>query len=206
METEVQLNKYVPILGLNIPIEVYEFFKTAGKVLIICTFFYLFIATPNQVEGDSMAPILNSGELIITDKIDNFLVNVSSNLGTGYQRGDIVVFQKPKYKDFVKRIVGLPGEKISIKNGHVFVNEIELKEDYVLEHTTLGGDFLSSEGPEILIPEDRYLVLGDNRIDSLDSRYNDIGLINKAWIKGRVILKYWPLSSFTIFKRPIYNI
>lgn len=206
MNNEQQLNKSVKIFGTNIPIEFYDFFKTAGKVFIVCIIIYIFIATPNQVEGNSMSPALNNGELIITDKVDHFLSTLSSSFGTGYRRGDIIVFKKPKHKDFVKRIVGLPGEKVSIKNGHVFINEVELKEEYILEHTTLGGDFLSSEGSEIFIPEDRYLVLGDNRIDSLDSRYSEIGLINKAWIKGKVILRYWPINKLVLYKTPVYNI
>lgn len=194
------------IFGFYIPLEIYDFFKTAGIVLVLCGFIYIFIASPNQVEGDSMMPNLSNNELIVTDKIDGLLYHVNDNLGLQYSRGDIIVFQRPGFKDFVKRIIGLPGEKISIKNGHVFVNGKELKEDYLGDVYTIGGDFISNTGEEIFIPENRYFVLGDNREDSLDSRFSEIGLINKDWVKGKVIARYWPITRFSLFSKQIYNI
>jgi len=207
METEqIQTDTKVQIFGLNIPLEIYDFFKTAGIVLVLCGFIYIFIATPNQVEGDSMLPTLSHNELIITNKIDQLLGKLNDSFGLKYSRGDIVVFQKPGHKDFVKRIVGLPGEKISIKNGHVLINQKELQEDYLMDVYTIGGDFITNNDTEIIVPENRYFVLGDNRMDSLDSRYSDIGLINKDWIKGKVIARYWPFTRFTLFNKRNYNI
>lgn len=207
METQqIEVDQKVNVFGIAIPIEVYDFFKTAGIVLILCGFVYIFIATPNQVEGDSMLPTLASHELIITDKIDQIINTFNQSLGIKYTRGDIIVFQKPGYRDFVKRIIGLPGEKVSIKSGHIFINQKELEEDYLMDVYTVGGDFINSNEIEILIPENRFFVLGDNRMDSLDSRYTDIGLINKDWIKGKVIARYWPLTRFSLFNKPNYNI
>lgn len=206
MENEqIQTNGKVQIFGLNIPLEIYDFFRTAGIVLILCGFIYVFVATPNQVEGDSMLPALASNELIITDKIDQLLSKVNDNFGIKYVRGDIVVFQKPGHKDFVKRIIGLPGEEISIHNGHVIINKEELEEDYLVNTYTIGGDFVEDDST-IIIPENRYFVLGDNRMDSLDSRYSEIGLINKDWIKGKVIARYWPFTRFSLFNKRNYNI
>jgi len=207
MEIEqIKPKEVVNIYGIKIPLEVYDFFRTAGVVFVLCIFFYIFIATPNQIEGDSMVPNLFDRELIITDKIDVILSHINSQLGISFSRGDIVVFQKPEHKDFVKRIIGLPGEKISIHDGHVYINGNPLEEKYINETYTIGGDFILNSGQEILIPEDRYCVLGDNRSDSLDSRYSDIGFINKDWIKGRVIARYWPVTRFSLFNKPIYNI
>lgn len=207
MENEqYKTEEVVNIYGLKLPLEVYDFFRTAGFVLILCTFFYIFIAAPNQIEGDSMIPNLINSDLIITDKIDKILNQISDKLGLQYSRGDIVVFQKPGHKDFVKRIVGMPGERISIHNGHIFVNGSLLEEEYINNVYTVGGDFALNSGEEILIPDGRYFVLGDNRMDSLDSRYSEIGLINKDWIKGRVIARYWPITRFSLFSKPNYNI
>lgn len=207
MINEQKLNvQTVDIFGLNMPIEVYDFFRTAGFVLILCTVVYLFIASPNQVEGNSMYPNLSDKDLIITDKIDRLIKNINNNLGLEYSRGDIVVFQKPGHKDFVKRIVGLPGEHVSISEGQVLINGEKLQENYIEQSYTIGGDFVTDDGDEIIIPEDRYFVLGDNRMDSLDSRYSELGLINKDWIKGKVIIRYWPVSKFSLFDNQIYNI
>lgn len=205
-DEQLQQNTKVQIFGFNVPIEIYDFFKTAGVVLVICLLVYIFIATPNQVEGDSMIPTLSNGDLIITDRVSQWLGNALKSSNFDYNRGDIIVFQKPGFKDFVKRIVGLPNEKISIHNGHVFINDIELKEDYISSDSTVGGNFITNDGTEILVPANRYLVLGDNRLDSLDSRYEDIGLINRDWIKGKVLLRYWPITLFNVFQKPMYNI
>lgn len=207
MDTEqMQVEQMINVFGVNVPLGIYDFFRTAGIVLMFCTFVYLFIATPNQVEGNSMLPALASHELIITDKFDQIISNINNSFGIKYTRGDIVVFQKPGHRDFVKRIIGLPGERVSIENGHIFINHKELEEDYLMDVYTVGGDFIHSNEIEILIPENRYFVLGDNRMDSLDSRYSDIGLINKDWIKGKVIARYWPLTRFSLFNKPNYNI
>ncbi|CAG1023133.1 signal peptidase I [Patescibacteria group bacterium] len=207
MDEEIlQENLTVPVLGFNVPIEVYDFFRTAGIVLVLCILVYIFIATPNQVEGDSMIPTLSNKDLIITDRVSQWMGNILKDSTFSYERGDIIVFQKPGFKDFVKRIVGLPGERISIHNGRVFINEVELTEDYIYQDSTMGGNFITNDGQEILVPENRYFVLGDNRIDSLDSRYEDIGLINRDWIKGKVLLRYWPLTVFNVFENPMYNI
>ncbi len=207
MDEEILQEKLtVPVLGFNVPIEVYDFFRTAGIVLVLCILVYIFIATPNQVEGDSMIPTLSNKDLIITDRVSQWMGNILKDSTFSYERGDIIVFQKPGFKDFVKRIVGLPGERISIHNGRVFINEVELTEDYIYQDSTMGGNFITNDGQEILVPENRYFVLGDNRIDSLDSRYEDIGLINRDWIKGKVLLRYWPLTVFNVFENPMYNI
>jgi len=207
MDEEILQEKLtVPVLGFNVPIEVYDFFKTTGIVLVLCILVYIFIATPNQVEGDSMIPTLSNKDLIITDRVSQWMGNILKDSTFSYERGDIIVFQKPGFKDFVKRIVGMPGERISIHNGRVFINEVELTENYIYQDSTMGGNFITNDGQEILVPENRYFVLGDNRIDSLDSRYEDIGLINRDWIKGKVLLRYWPLTVFNVFENPMYNI
>lgn len=164
-----------------------ELLETA--VLTVAIFLVVKIAVQNfKVEGDSMLPNLHNGEYILVNKVD-YMINSP-------QRGDIVVFKavpagQPD-KDFIKRIVGLPGETVAVKNNTVFINGHRLKESY--KHYPEDYPF----GPKKVPPGD-YFVLGDHRNNSDDSHMwattwlprNDI--IGKAWIA------YWPLKAAQVF-------
>jgi len=168
--------------------------------VFVCTVIYLFIATPNQVAGESMQPSFQDGQLLLTNKIIQWFgdTEVGKNIGLAYQRGDVVVFQRPGERDFIKRIIGLPGEKISIKNGNVYINGSQLTEEYIpSEVRTNGGTFLET-GDEFTIPEKSYFVMGDNRTNSEDSRYDEIGFVSRDWMKGKVVMRYWPPRDFGI--------
>ncbi len=168
--------------------------------VFVCTVIYLFIAIPNQVSGSSMQPNFHDAELLLTNKIVQWLGDtpIGQSLGVNYQRGDVIVFQKPGEKDFIKRVIGLPGDKVSIKNGNVYINGQQLVEDYIpSEVRTNGGTFLET-GDEKTVPDGHYFVMGDNRGNSEDSRYSEIGFIDRSWMKGKVILRYWPLNVFGI--------
>jgi signal peptidase I len=122
------------------------------------------------IDGNSMRPTVENGELVVVDKWTN-----------NFQRGDIIVYKDlTDNSDVVKRIVGLPGEQVEIKEGDVWVNNRILKEDYVALDTT--GNVNTKLG------DDEYFVLGDNRTDSLDSR--EIGAINRNQIIGEYFYKY----------------
>jgi signal peptidase I len=161
---------------------------------------YLFVLTPNQVDGPSMEPNFHTGELLLTNRLTQWIGNTSvgESLGLEYKRGDVVILQKPGLKTFVKRIVGLPGDRISIREGNVYINNEKLNELYI-EPTvyTNGGDFLVDGGEGITIPEGSYACIGDNRPVSNDSRYETVGFIKRSWLKGRVILRFYPLGKFT---------
>jgi len=185
-----------------------NFFSTLALSIALCIFISVFIATPNQVEGVSMLPNFESGDIIITSKLNKWFASteVGKFLNLDYKRGDVIVFQKPLKEDLIKRIIGLPGEKISIKSGKVYVNDMELKESYLPYNViTKGGSFLSDNGEPKLIPLDAYIVLGDNREQSHDSRYLDIGFVKKEWIKGKVIFRYWPLQKIGTIYTGNYN-
>lgn len=176
---------------------------TQSFVVAVCIslVLYLFVFTPNQVKGNSMSPNLESGEVVLTNKMINWLGNttVGQSLGFTYSRGDIIVFQKPGFDDFIKRIIALPGERVAIRDGYVYVNNNRIVEDYLPPATfTSGGTFIEEAGEGKVVGEDEFFVLGDNRGESLDSRYNEIGFIKKDWLKGKVILIYWPLSKLSI--------
>jgi len=164
--------------------------------IAIFLFVYLLILQPHKIKGSSMDPNFEDGEFLLTEKI--------SYRFREPQRGEVIVFKAPgpKKDEFIKRIIGLPGEKISIKEGKVFINGRLLRESYIKDEViTSGGSFLE-EGLEILVPKDHYFVLGDNRIASSDSR--SWGFVSKEAITGKAWLIYWPPSKVGIIKEVSY--
>lgn len=136
-----------------------------------------------------MLPNFENGEYLLTNKL-TYRFNQP-------KRGDIIIFKAPnneKY-DYIKRIVALPGEKISLKNGKIYINDILLDEsNYLPENIyTKGSHFLPEEG-ELVTPEEQYFVIGDNRPHSSDSR--EWGYIPTKNIIGKAWLRYWPPSGF----------
>ena len=174
-----------------------DFVQSIVFALVICLFVYLFIAMPNQIEGNSMNPNFHNNEIILTSKVQQWLggTALGRSINLDYQRGDVIVFQKPGFADFIKRVIGLPGERIRLKEGYIYINDRKLVEDYIQGIYSIGGDFIKNNGEERTISLNHFLVMGDNRGDSHDSRYSDIGFIDRSWMKGKVILRYWPLNA-----------
>lgn len=139
----------------------------------------IFIITPVMVDGNSMYPTLNDREILLLKKYDK-----------KYDRFDIVVL---KYNDekLVKRIIGLPGEKVYYKHNTLYIDGKKIIEDFNHDET---DNFNITDLGYTKIPDDYYLVLGDNRDDSLDSRI--IGLINKEDIQGTVGIRLFPFNKF----------
>ncbi len=180
--------------GPSLGTKVIEFIQTLVIFLAIGTAIYLFIAQPHRVSGQSMYPTLENGDYILTNKI-------------GYtfgepQRGQIIVFKEPRDEslDFIKRIIALPGDRLKIQNGKIFLNGNVLNEVYLHEDvTTLPATFLK-DGQEVTVPEGRYIVIGDNRLASSDSR--EWGFITRDEIIGQAFFKYWPLYSIGLIQSP----
>lgn len=173
-----------------------DIIETIVVALAIFVVGYLFLFQPHQVNGASMEPNFHDKEYLLTDKI--------SYRFHPPQRGDIIVFRAPKNRelDYIKRVIGLPGERIRIANGSVFINDQKLKEDYLKGNaTSSSGSFLQA-GTDFLIPEDEYFVLGDNRSHSSDSR--DWGTVAKEDIIGKAWLRYWPLQDFGVITKVNY--
>lgn len=171
--------------------------ETAQTIIVslaITIFVYLVVAMPNEVLSVSMEPTFKEGDLIITNRTIQWL---GGSEGYNYKRGDIVVFQQPGNPDLIKRVVGLPGDVIMIKDGKVFVNDQELVESYLNKSVvTRGADFMR-EGKPITVPAGSYIMMGDNRGNSHDSRYGDIGFVKREHMKGKVILRYWPYQRIS---------
>jgi len=150
-----------------------------GLALVIIVFLY----QPVKVEGTSMAPLLSDQERIFINK---FVYRFEA-----IHRGDVVVFWYPldRSKSFIKRVIALPGETVTIRQGVVTVNGTVVPEPYVPPQYEDVSDF----GP-MRVPADSYFVMGDHRISSNDSRV--FGPVPSQFIYGRAVFAYWPVDHF----------
>lgn len=185
-----------------------EIVETLVLTLVIYLVIHNFVAQPFEVEQTSMVPTINPGEYVLIDKI--------SPRFQDYQRGDIVVFQPPEGfgqggVPFIKRVIGLPGDTVSLENGRVFVtpaggNPVRLDEPYVVRAIDGGAaDTLpkNADGTSSwTIEAGTYFVMGDNRPESQDSRY--FGPVDRELIIGRAWLRYFPLDRVGFMTHPTY--
>lgn len=156
---------------------------------------YMFLFRPFEVNGESMYPNLHNRQYLITDIISLKLGDPSL--------GEIIVFKAPSEpdKDFIKRVIGVKGDRVSIQDGKVYLNEKLFDESKYLDDTvkTYGGSFLK-EGQTTTVPEGYFFVLGDNRSYSSDSR--EWGFVPKKNIIGISKFIYWPVSDAGLIKNP----
>ncbi len=154
---------------------------------------YLLILRPHKIKGQSMHPTFPDAEYLLTEKITYYKRDPI--------RGDVIVFKPPISEDeFIKRVIGLPGENVMVKDGKVYINDKLLKEDYIGVQTNSSA-FLA-EGVNYKIPAGNYIVMGDNRPHSSDSRA--WGPITKKDITGKAWLVYWPYSNSGFVNPPNY--
>ena len=170
-----------------------EFFKDILKyiiVIVVVLIIVLYVVTLQQVVGPSMQPTLNEGDVLILNKFHYYLFDV--------KRNDVVSLKYDGSKYLIKRIIGLPGESIYYKDNILYINDNPYKEN--IDDGLVTEDFNLKDLGYDVIPEDMYLVLGDNRGNSLDSRNKEVGLIKKEDIIGKVFIRIWPLSGFKLVK------
>lgn len=164
------------------------------------------IAAPNQVDGQSMEPTFHPEDKLITNKVVQWMgeSDLGKSNGWDYQRGDVIIFTI-KGQDLVKRIIAAGGDTIMIKEGKVYVNGNLLKENYlepsVTTRTFTGPFAFLVDGETLVVPPRYYFVMGDNRDNSKDSRYSEIGFVSRDQLRGRVTLRYWPFDQLTWIKR-----
>jgi len=176
--------------------ELWEWVKALVIAFVIAVLIRYILFTPIVVDGDSMMPTLNDGDRMIVNKI-------------GYKLGepdrfDIVVFHAPEGKDYIKRVIGLPGDTIEYKDDQLYINGKAYDEPYLDEYKseitegTLTQDFTLQEIDPTLevIPEGYVFVMGDNRRYSKDSRH--IGIVNEDELIGDTSLIFWPISDMKI--------
>lgn len=164
----------------------------------IFLFVYLLILQPHKIKGDSMQPNFPDAEYLLTDKVTYRLEEP--------KRGDVIVFKAPTGNgdEFIKRIIGLPGETVSIMNGEIYIDGEVLEEPYLSDNIYTSSASFLSEGKEVFIPKESYLVFGDNRPRSSDSRV--FGFITKEDITGRAWLVYWPFQNAGVIQKVDYGL
>ncbi|HOI25683.1 MAG TPA: signal peptidase I [Caldisericia bacterium] len=173
--------------------EMVEWLKTIIFALLIAFLVRNYLFQPYRVQMGSMQPTLHNNDLIMVNKIV-YRINPP-------KRGDIVVFNPPGNTSnihYIKRVIGLPGESIEVKNGKVFINQTELIEPYLSQIDTPG-----MVGP-VVLGENEFFVLGDHRNNSMDSR--DFGAITKDHIHGKTMFVLWPMKDFQVFGQVKYEI
>lgn len=159
-----------------------------------------FIYTPIIVDGASMMPTISDGDRVIVNKIVPKL--------SQYDRFDVIVFRATEDSNYIKRIIGIPGDKIEYINDELFINGQKYEETYLdghkaslMDNGTFTEDFrLEDYLEEEIVPEDCYFVLGDNRRRSIDSRDTSVGFVSVDQIIGSVDLVIWPLNHLAFVK------
>lgn len=167
-----------------------DFIETIVVSLAIFAVVYLFLFQPHQVDGRSMEPNFQNGEYILTDKV--------SYRFREPQRGDVVVFHSPQDErvDFIKRIIAVPGDTVEVRGGYVYLNGVKLEENYINDPGRVAQGRFLRENTVAEVPSGEYIVMGDNRLHSSDSR--EWGFVTRAEIVGRAFFRYWPPTSFGV--------
>jgi len=182
--------------------EVFSFFWEVIKIaavalaIIVPVRYYLF--QPFFVKGASMEPSFDDGDYVLIDEITYRFRDP--------QRGEVIIFRSPQDRSqfYIKRVIGLPGEQVQIKNSQVTIFNEQNPEGLLLnESNYLESDALTLGSLKAKVARNEYFVLGDNRSHSSDSRL--WGAVNKNLITGRVLLRAWPLDKITKFKTVTYS-
>jgi len=174
--------------------EITEFFKDFMWyiiVLVIIVLVLTFVVAFQTIAGNSMNPTLKDGEIVLVSKLSYRFSDI--------QRNQIIIFNS-NGKSYIKRVIGLPGEKVEYMDGVLYINDEPFKETYLDEkietYNFLFHDICDEEKcPDGVIPADKYFVMGDNRPESTDSRDNKIGLIDKKFINGKVFFRVFPFGK-----------
>lgn len=181
--------------------------ETVIIALSIFVIVYFFAFQPHEVSGHSMDGIANfqDGQYILTNKI--------SYKFSEPQRSDVIIFNSPvrKGEAYIKRIIGLPGEKVMISDNKVYIYNNDHPDGIVLDESAYLDPFVVTnvesfmkEGEVVEVPENHYFVMGDNRPHSSDSR--EWGFVPKDSIKGKSYFRYWPANQMSLIKRPQTNL
>ena len=187
------------VVFLSILRKIYSFLiDTLETILLVGAVFlviYIFLFRPFEVKGDSMYPSFHDGEYVLTNLITLRLSDP--------KRGDVVVFKSPVEddKDFIKRVIAASGDTVSVQDEQVLVNGEILDQSKYLSNAveTNPGSFLE-EGEVVVVPEDQYFVMGDNRPYSSDSR--EWGFVAKGNLIGISFFVYWPLNKMGRIENP----
>ncbi|HCN61561.1 MULTISPECIES: signal peptidase I [Mammaliicoccus] len=176
--------------------EIFEWVVAIAVAVVCVLLIQKFLFVTYTVSGDSMHPTLKNGEKVIVNKIGYKVGNIDN--------GDVIVFHANENDDYVKRVIGKPGDTVKYDNDQLYVNDKKVPEEYLKANKANKSRDLLTENFEVKdlvnsngvnkIPKGEYLVLGDNREVSKDGR--SFGLINEDVIVGEVALRFWPINQF----------
>ncbi|MFH1269517.1 MAG: signal peptidase I [Candidatus Omnitrophota bacterium] len=181
-----------------------EWIESIIIAFILAMIIRTFVIQAFKIPTGSMRPTLLEGDLILVSK---FIYGAkvpftASNLPVVRQpkRGDVIVFIYPQNskKDFIKRLVGLPGDTVEIKNGTIYINDKPLLDPVFNQRYYYNRGEFGEEGRKVEIPEDSFFVLGDNSASSQDSRY--WGFVPRKNILGEALVIYWPPQRIRIIR------
>ena len=163
--------------------EIWEWIKSILIAVILAVLIRFFVLEVFLVDGSSMLPTLRDRERLIVNKFQYQFQEPKA--------GDVLIFSFSEDRDFIKRVIGLPGDEIMVEEGEIFVNGLFFSEDYIAESTN--GHY----GP-VTVPDGYYFVMGDNRNNSMDSRDPAVGFVSGEKIKGKAFLVFWPLQNMRL--------
>lgn len=180
----------------------FGFVKEISKIILISLAIILpiryFLIQPFYVKGESMEPTFYNNDYLIINEI-------------GYRfndplRGDVVIFKYPKdpKEYFIKRVIGIPGDRVAIRDNKVFIHPMNSEEAIRLEEDYLDPDEVTTKNIDITLKTGEYFVMGDNRSHSLDSRV--FGTVSEDLIIGKVWFRGWPFSRWGVIETPMYGI
>ncbi|MBU1091615.1 signal peptidase I [Patescibacteria group bacterium] len=190
MDNEKEENKEVTVKKTGFKQSVWEFIKFVIIAVIIVVPIRLWVAQPFIVSGSSMVPNFENGEYLIVDEFSYHFREP--------QRGEVIIFRFPQdpSRFFIKRIIGLPGEKVEMKNDNIHIYNEEFPEGMTIEESYLADDLKTGNGLIMILDENEYFVLGDNRSMSSDSRI--WGSLDKDLVIGRAWIRLWPFNKISI--------
>ncbi|MGE5629389.1 MAG: signal peptidase I [Solirubrobacterales bacterium] len=163
--------------------ELIEILKSVIIAIVAAFLIITFIFETVSVDGYSMNPTLNNKDRLIVEKVTYYF--------SAPKPGDIVVIKYPAdpKEKFIKRVVAVGGDKVKIENSTLYINGKEKQENYILEKTM-------ADYPEVTVPEGTIFVMGDNRNNSRDSRFEDVGFVKLNMVVGKAVLRIYPFNNF----------
>jgi len=192
------LNEIYKKQGGSIGACILDFIQSIVLALAVFVLLYLFVAQPNEVKGSSMVPNFVDKEFLLTEKL-------SYQFGVP-KRGDVVIFKAPASEpcaaeecEYIKRVIGIPGDKVMVKGGQVYLNDQLLDQSFLPDGVVTNEGQYAQEGVVQTVPEGQYLCFGDNRQHSRDGR--EFGPVKKDLIVGKAFFKYWPLNSIGLIPK-----
>lgn len=180
--------------------------------LVINVIIYFLFIIPSQVDGPSMQPNLMDKQLLLANKTPTWLYShkdILQQLGWDYNYGDIVIFDFDNIV-LVKRVIAKGGDRVKItSDGDVYLNGKLLQENFLRPDTKTylpqAGLSLFAPDTEVTVPADQFFLMGDNRVNSKDSRFSDVGFVKRDAIRGVVFFRFWPFDKFGPISKLNYN-